>query len=99
MCITKKELERVRKHWRINPDCANKATYVAACRNGVVIGLYINKSGWIQVQNPENPNDEGRYYFEGTPVNDVSVLDRYINHYIEISRGARYPIMYVGGWK
>lgn len=91
-------LERVRKHWRINQTRANKATYVAACRNGIVIGLYVNKSGWIQVQNPVNPNDEGRFYFEGVSVNDTSIRERYINRYIEIPRGARYPIMYVGGW-
>lgn len=91
-------LERVRKHWKINPQRANKATYIAACRNGVVIGLYVNKSGWLQVHNPTNPNDEGRYYFEGIPVSDKSVLQRYMNRLVAIPKGARYPIMYVGGW-
>ena len=91
-------LERVRKHWRINPQRADKATYIAACRNGVVIGLYINKSGWLQVQNPANPDDEGRYYFEGVPVADDSVLQRFINRLVVIPKGARYPIMYIGGW-
>ncbi len=91
-------LERVRKYWRINPQRADKATYIAACRNGVVIGLYVNKSGWLQVQNPTNPNDEGRYYFEGTPVSDESVLQRFINRLVLIPKGARYPIMYIGRW-
>ena len=91
-------LERVRKHWRINPQRANKATYIAACRNGVVIGLYINESGWLQVQNPTNPNDRGRYYFEGAPVLDKSVLERFINRLVVIPKGARYPIIYIGGW-
>ena len=92
-------LERVRKSWRINPERANKATYIAACRNGVIIGLYTNSSGWLPVQLIESQNDEGRFYFEGASVTDKSVLERYINRIVEIPKGARYPILYVGGWK
>ena len=91
-------LERTRKYWKVNPNRANNATYIAACRNGVVIGLYINKSGWIKVED-SNSKVNGRFYFEGEPVTDSSVLNRYLNHYIEFPRGARYPIMYIGGWK
>ena len=92
-------MERVRKSWRINPERANKATYIAACRNGVIIGLYTNSSGWLPVQLIESQNDEGRFYFEGVSVTDKSVLERYINRIVEIPKGARYPILYVGGWK
>ena len=67
--------------------------------NGVIIGLYTNSSGWLPVQLIESQNDEGRFYFEGVSVTDKSVLERYINRIVEIPKGARYPILYVGGWK
>ncbi len=92
-------LERVRKHWRINPDRADKADYIAACRNGVIIGLYKNKSKWQPSLATEDHNNEGRYYFEGIPVEDPTIRERYIGRFVDIPHGARYPVMYLGGWK
>lgn len=85
-------LERVRKYWRINPYHANKATYIAACRHGVVVGLYINVSEW------KKDDNENRFYFEGTSVTDKKVLERYINKSIDFPKRAQYPIWYVGKW-
>jgi hypothetical protein len=85
-------LERVRKYWRIDPNHANKATYIAACRHGVVVGLYINVSGW------KKDDNENRFYFEGTSVTDKKVLERYINKSIDFPKRAQYPIWYVGKW-
>ena len=90
--------ERVRKHWKVNPTHANKATYIAACRNGIVVGLYKNESGWKPSSVAEDPNNDGRFYFEGCPVTDESVRERYINRFVDTPKGARYPVMYLGGW-
>ena len=90
--------ERVRKHWRLNPEHANKATYIAACRNGIVVGLYINISSWQPSNKKNDPNNVGRFYFEGCPVTDKSVRDRYINRLVEIPKGTRYPVIYLKGW-
>jgi hypothetical protein len=90
--------ERVRKHWRLNPEHANNATYIAACRNGIVVGLYKNISGWLPSDTKTEPNNVGRFYFEGCPVTDKSVRDRYINRLVEIPKGTRYPVIYLKGW-
>ena len=92
-------LERVRKHWKLNPERANKASFIAACCNGVIVGLYKNDTGWKPSSIIEDPNNEGRYYFEGRPVTDSAVLERYVNRLVDIPKGARYPVMYLGGWR
>lgn len=88
-------LEKVRKYWRIDPNHANNATYIAACRHGVVVGLYKykNESKWIKQK------DGNRYYFEGLSIKEKEILDRFINKSIDFPKRARYPICYVGGWK
>lgn len=93
--------ERVRKYWRINPERANKMTYVAACNNGVVIGLYQPKQsengkhgGWQRLEESDNP-DYGRCYFEGEPVKDETVRRRYIDHVVRLDLGAQNPVRYI----
>ncbi len=90
--------ERVRKHWRLNPEHANKATYIAACRNGIVVGLYKNISGWLPSDIRIDPNNVGRFYFEGCPITDMSVCERYLYRIVDIPKGTRYPVIYLKGW-
>ena len=95
---TDKEIyERVRKSWRLIPEKANKADYIAACRNGVIVGLYKNESGWKIDSDAESKTT--RYYFEGTSIVDPEIRDRFINKCFETPKGASNPIQYVGNWK
>ena len=93
--------ERVRKYWRVNLERANKMTYVAACNNGVIIGLYQPKQsengkhgGWRRFDNPGDRNHK-RCYFEGESVKDEEVRCRYIDHIIETKKGASNPVRYI----
>jgi len=90
--------ERVRKYWRLNPKKADKATYIAACRNGIVVGLFKNNSGWKKIQNPVNNYDVGRFYFEGESVKEDNIRARFIGKVIKYPRGAQNPILYYKNW-
>lgn len=87
--------QRVRRAWKLNPEKANEATYIAACRNGVIVGLYVNVSGWQPVK---EDIESRRYEFEGHPVTNMSVRERYINKVVDFKKGASNPISYYFGW-
>lgn len=88
-----KILDRVSKYWRVNVKRANKVTYVAACNNGVIVGLYEKTSGWHKITDPKSPH-YGRCEFRGKAVKAPEVEERYLYHTVPTKKNAQNPIKY-----
>lgn len=87
--------QRVRGNWVLDPNRANKADYIVASHNGVIIGIYkFNKdSHWYLSNEPH------RYCFDGTIVDDVDVRNRLFHRVLNRAQGSQNPIWYINKWK
>lgn len=84
--------EAVRSAWKLSPQHAEEADYVLAIASSVCHGVFM-VARWKR--SPE-PN---RWEFEGEPVNDKSIVERYVNKLIpedKRKRGMASPVLY--GW-
>ncbi len=90
------ELKKFRKYCRKHPNELGCYVYALADpTKGKEQVFYVGKGQKERMFN----HILSSFYFEGASVTDKSVLERYINRIVEIPKGARYPILYVGGWK
>lgn len=85
--------ERVRKYWKINPEKADNAQFILACRNGLIVGVFEKTGSW------KRADYSNRCYFEGRAVQDKEILTRFLNKCYKTPKGASNPVQYVGDWK
>jgi len=92
--------EATRKSWCLDKRKADKADYVVSEYHGVIRAIFeVNEKGW-QLQQEDITLNAGkakrRYFFEGYPVEDTNILERYLNkHLPEKKRGQANPIWYL----
>jgi uncharacterized protein len=82
--------EATRGNWRLSLTKASKAKYALAVVRGVVIGAF-------QIKSWHNGTPEGRFYFEGSPV-DNTIGQTLVRHRLPDGfrkRGAANPIRYL----
>lgn len=85
---------RVRSSWVLDPKRANKADYIVATHNGLIVGVYqMDDKKWQHIPNSY------RYEFDGVEVTDKSVTDRLLERVLERKHGSQNPIWYVNGWR
>ena len=86
--------EAVRKSWVLKPERANRAQYVLAVKEGIVVGIFtLNEKGW------QRDGNSNRYFFEGNEVQSGAVVKRFKNCRISDEyrkKGAANPVRYVG---
>jgi hypothetical protein len=94
-------MARVQCAWRINIKRAERAQYVLAIKNGVILDVFIADK-WVKgtMKNfPRLEKDyEDRWGFHGKKVLDKDILEKYIQKRLPSStrkRGAANPIMYI----
>lgn len=88
--------EVTRKHWRINHKKANKIDVVCGVCRGIIRGVFLS-SGWERSVDAPKEKDRKRFHFVGKIASD-SLCKRYFETNVDgyWSRGAQYPIKYVG---
>ena len=86
--------QRVRSCWVLDPKRANKADYIVATHNGLIVGIYqMDEKKWHLSEKPH------RYEFDGVEVKDASVVNRLMNRVLKREHGSQNPIWYVNGWR
>ena len=88
--------ERVRGNWNMSPKHADKAEYVLAIYDGVIIGVF-KPEKWEEVEDPETKDKQRhRVRFTGYEVEDQKILDRYLHKKLpRKSKGSANPIKYL----
>jgi hypothetical protein len=90
--------EATRLEWKLNPTKANKADFILATRQGMIVGVFIAEK-WLPVTAANFPGREespGRYGFNGKEA-DQDIQKHYIGKRIPDKyrkRGAANPIKY-----
>lgn len=86
--------ETVRASWKINPNNANKYSYVLGSVDGIVRGVYkVRENGWKLASNGV------RYEFDKDDNPDDNIVKHFINKRIPdkyTKRGAANPVQYHG---
>ena len=97
--LERKPYEAVRYAWKLNVEKAQKAEYVLAVTNGMVVGVY-KPLKWMATTMANFPgigeDIPGRYGFEGEEA-PKEIKDLYIGHRVPSSfkkKGAANPIRY-----
>lgn len=89
--------ERVRGNWNLNPQRANKADYVLAVRDGVIIGIFQpEKDSWKVVEDEKiKDKKRQRVNFTGKEVEDPEIIDLYLHKTLpKKAKGNSNPIHY-----
>lgn len=94
--LDQKEIyDRVKGHWRVNVDRANKAEYVVATHAGLIIGVFKRDMSKPWTKSP-HPNEENRYGFQGEESKDESINERLFRKRLDRTPRSRNPIKYFG---
>ncbi|MBP3229002.1 MAG: GIY-YIG nuclease family protein [Bacteroidaceae bacterium] len=83
---------RVERCWGLDLQRAQGADYVAAYRNGIIVGLFRNVSGW---RLEEDTADGGCFTFEAEAVEEKAILRRFLGRTLDIPYEEQAPIMYL----
>ena len=88
--------ERIRGNWVMSKKRAEKADYVLAVHDGVIIGVF-KPEKWEEVEDPSTEvKRSNRLRFTGKEVEDKKILDQYLHKMLpRKSKGNANPVKYL----